>query len=157
MPGVVFDRGDPFHADLLQAIYPAADRCGYQIVPGARVPARSERRAVEGLVAARCGALVLIGTETKQASWRRWAPGSRLPVAVLGRGCSLTWVTAGSGTSTAATPAPPSDAATTRAAMRRHGHPGRARITGRSAARRPPASWGATENKVGDQVTHTRQ
>jgi len=86
MPGVVFDRGDPFHADLLQAIYPAADRCGYQIVPGARVPARSERRAVEGLVAARCGALVLIGTETKQASWRRWAPGSRLPVAVLGRG-----------------------------------------------------------------------
>ena len=73
MPGVVFDRGDPFHADLLQAIYPAADRCGYQIVPGARVPAR-------------CGALVLIGTETKQASWRRWAPGSRLPVAVLGRG-----------------------------------------------------------------------
>ena len=86
MPGVVFDRGDPFHADLLQAIYPAADRCGYQIVPGARVPARSERRAVEGLVAARCGALVLIATETKQASWRRWAPGSRLPVAVLGRG-----------------------------------------------------------------------
>ena len=46
MLGIVFDAGDPFHADLPEAIYPAAERCGYEIVLGARVPARSERRAV---------------------------------------------------------------------------------------------------------------
>ena len=28
MLGVVFDPGDPFHADLLEAVYPAAERRG---------------------------------------------------------------------------------------------------------------------------------
>ena len=83
MLGVVFDPGDPFHADLLEDIYPAAERCGYEIVLGARVPTRSEQRAVEGLVAARCEGLVLIGTETEAGQLR--ALGARLPVAVIGR------------------------------------------------------------------------
>lgn len=81
--GVVFDPGDPFHADLLEASYPAAERCGYEIVLGARVRTRSEQRAVEGLVAARCAGLVLVGTEADAAQLR--ALGARLPVAVVGR------------------------------------------------------------------------
>ena len=83
MLGVIFDPGDPFHADLLEAVHPAADRCGYEVVLGARVPTRSEQRAVEGLVRACCEGLVLVGTDADATQLR--ALGARLPVAVVGR------------------------------------------------------------------------
>lgn len=82
--GVVFDPGDPFHADLLQAVYPAAERCGYEVVLAARMPTYSEQRAVEGLTRSRCEGLVLIGTEAGEAELSTL--GARLPVAVVGRG-----------------------------------------------------------------------
>jgi DNA-binding LacI/PurR family transcriptional regulator len=81
--GVVFDPGDPFHADLLEAIYPAARRCGYEVVLGARVSTHPEQRAVEGLIRSRCEGLVLIGAEVETAELR--AVGARVPVAVIGR------------------------------------------------------------------------
>jgi DNA-binding LacI/PurR family transcriptional regulator len=83
MLGVVFDPRDPFHADLLEAMYPAAERCGYDVVLGARVPTRPEQRAVEVLVGSRCEALVLVGTEAGPTQLRTL--GARLPVAVIGR------------------------------------------------------------------------
>ena len=83
MLGVVFDPGDPFHADLLEAVYPAAERCGYEVILGARMPTRSVQRAVEGLVRARCEGLVLVATEAGAAQLR--ALGARLPVVVVGR------------------------------------------------------------------------
>ena len=81
--GVVFDPGDPFHADLLEAVYPAAERCGYEVVLGARVPTHPEHRAVEGLIRSRCEGLLLVGAEADAAQLR--GLGSRLPVAVIGR------------------------------------------------------------------------
>ena len=81
--GVVFDPGDPFHADLLEAVYPAAERCGYEVVLGARVPTHPEHRAVEGLIRSRCEGLLLIGAEADAAQLR--GLGARLPVAVIGR------------------------------------------------------------------------
>lgn len=81
--GVVFDPGDPFHADLLEAVYPAAQRCGYEVVLGARVPTHSEQRAVEGLIRSRCEGLVLVGAEAEPVQLR--ALGARLPVVVVGR------------------------------------------------------------------------
>jgi DNA-binding LacI/PurR family transcriptional regulator len=81
--GVVFEPGDPFHADLLEAVYPVAEACGYEVVLGARVPTRSESRAVEGLVRSRCEGLVLIGTEAAAPLLREL--GARLPVVVVGR------------------------------------------------------------------------
>lgn len=81
--GVVFDPGDPFHADLLEAVYPAAQRRGYEVVLGARVSTHPEQRAVEGLIRSRCEGLVLIGAEVGAAQLR--ALGTRLPVAVIGR------------------------------------------------------------------------
>jgi DNA-binding LacI/PurR family transcriptional regulator len=83
MLGVVFDPGDPFHADLLEGMYPAAEQSGYDVVLGARVPTRPEQRAVEALIGSRCEALVLIGTEAGPAQLRTL--GTRLPVAVVGR------------------------------------------------------------------------
>ena len=43
---MVFDPRDPFHADLLEVTYVAAERSGYDVVLGARVPTRPEQRAV---------------------------------------------------------------------------------------------------------------
>jgi DNA-binding LacI/PurR family transcriptional regulator len=81
--GVVFDPGDPFHADLLEVVYPAAERCGYEVVLGARVPTHPEHRAVEGLIRSRCEGLLLVGAEADAAQLR--GLGARLPVAVIGR------------------------------------------------------------------------
>jgi DNA-binding LacI/PurR family transcriptional regulator len=85
MLGVVFDPGDPFHADLLESIYPAAERCGYEVVLGARLPTHSEQRTVEGLIQFRCEGLLLLGPEADAGQLR--ALGKGLPVAVVGRRC----------------------------------------------------------------------
>src|SRR4051794_22549264 len=63
MLGVVFDPGDPFHADLLEELYPAAERDGYELLLGARVASRAEDRAVDGLLRSRCEGLILLGTQ----------------------------------------------------------------------------------------------
>ncbi len=81
--GVVLDPGDPFHADLLEATYPAAERRGYEILLGARVATRSEQRSVEGLLRSRCEGLVLFGTEATTAQLHEL--GDRVPVVVVGR------------------------------------------------------------------------
>ena len=81
--GVMFDPGDPFHADLLEYTYPVAERHGYEVVLGARVPTRSEQRAVEGLIRSRCEGLVLLGPRSVEAELR--ALGDRVPVAVVSR------------------------------------------------------------------------
>lgn len=81
--GVVFNAGDPFHADLLEAIYPAAERRGYDVILGARMPTHPESDAVDGLIRSRCEGLLLVGAEADAAQLR--ALGARLPVAVIGR------------------------------------------------------------------------
>jgi DNA-binding LacI/PurR family transcriptional regulator len=84
--GVMFDPGDPFHADLLEALYPAADDVGYEVVLGARVPTHSGQRAVEGLIRSRCEGLILLGAEAAEAAEAELrALGGRLPVTVVGR------------------------------------------------------------------------
>jgi DNA-binding LacI/PurR family transcriptional regulator len=81
--GVAFDAGDPFHADLLEGVYRAAEQRGYEVVLGARVPTHTEQRVVEALIRSRCEGLLLISTEAPAADLR--ALGTRLPVTVVGR------------------------------------------------------------------------
>jgi hypothetical protein len=40
----------PYEVDLAEAIYPAAERCGYHVVLGAMTAGRDERQAVEELL-----------------------------------------------------------------------------------------------------------
>ncbi len=81
--GVVFNPGDPFHADILNAVYPAAEERGYEVLLGARMATRSQQRAVQGLIASRCEGLVLLGAEADPRQLRTL--GEQLPVAVVGR------------------------------------------------------------------------
>jgi DNA-binding LacI/PurR family transcriptional regulator len=81
--GVVMDVRNTFHAELVEDVDEAAERCGYDLVLSAVTRSRDEGRAVETLLDSRCEALLLLGPE---------APGARLatldrqlPVVVVGR------------------------------------------------------------------------
>jgi len=81
--GVVFEPGDPFHADLLKGTSTAAEQRGYEVVLAARMPTRAEPRSVEGLIRSRCEGLVLIGTEAGAAELTELR--AQVPVVVVGR------------------------------------------------------------------------
>lgn len=88
--GVAATVRNPFHADLVEAIYPVAERLGYDVVLSVTAPTRDEVKAVEALLSHRCEGLILLGPNT--------APeyvtdlGRRTPVVVVGRrfpGCGV--------------------------------------------------------------------
>lgn len=66
--GVTFDLQQPFHGDLVEHIYAAAGRHGYDVMLSAVAPTRSEDSAVQALLRERCEALILLGSrlETQQ-------------------------------------------------------------------------------------------
>jgi DNA-binding LacI/PurR family transcriptional regulator len=59
--GVVYTASDPFHAELVEAVYPAAEQRGYNVVLSAVTAARDEREAVGDLLGFRSEALMVIG------------------------------------------------------------------------------------------------
>jgi len=73
---------DSFHADLVEACYPAAERLGYDIVLSALAPTRDEAQAVAALLGSRCEGLILIGPNAARDELN--ALGRRVPVVVIG-------------------------------------------------------------------------
>lgn len=81
--GVLLTVRNPFHADLVESIYPVAERRGYEILLSGAAPTRDERKAVDALLGHRCEGLILLGP-TLDADFI--ADLSRqLPVVSLGR------------------------------------------------------------------------
>jgi DNA-binding LacI/PurR family transcriptional regulator len=83
MLGVVFTVRNPFHADLIEAIYPTAEELGYEILLSAALPVRDERHAVDALLGHRCEALLLLGGYL--AADYVTELGKRVPAVVVGR------------------------------------------------------------------------
>lgn len=81
--GVVYGVGDPFEAELVEALYPAAEERGYHLVLSATTPARDEERAVEDLISFRSEALILVGPESAGSRLDQLA--ARTPVVTLGK------------------------------------------------------------------------
>jgi DNA-binding LacI/PurR family transcriptional regulator len=81
--GVQFDLRHPFHADLVEGVYAAADAADYQIALSAVAARRTERRAVETLLADRCEALILLGPQAPAARLAELA--RQLPVVSVAR------------------------------------------------------------------------
>jgi DNA-binding LacI/PurR family transcriptional regulator len=81
--GVQLQAGSVFHAELVEDLYEAAERHGYDVVLSAVTRTRDERRATETLVDFRCEALVLLGPAAPAAELA--ALGRQLPVVVVGR------------------------------------------------------------------------
>jgi DNA-binding LacI/PurR family transcriptional regulator len=81
--GVVFGVQHPFHGDLVDGLYTAADRVGYELALSAVTPGRDEQRAISSLLQDRCEALVLLGPQAPTAYLAGLA--ARLPVVVVAR------------------------------------------------------------------------
>ncbi|WP_405945856.1 LacI family transcriptional regulator [Streptomyces prunicolor] len=81
--GVQFGLRHPFHTDLVEGIYAAAEPAGYQVALSAVAPTRGERQAVEALLADRCEALVLLGPEVPAARLAHLA--TQVPVVSVAR------------------------------------------------------------------------
>lgn len=81
--GLMYEVHQPFHADLVDGIYAAAEEAGYDVVLSAVTQRRNEDAAVETLLADRCEALLLCAPRTG----RNWITGvaARLPTVVLAR------------------------------------------------------------------------
>ncbi|WP_275295425.1 LacI family DNA-binding transcriptional regulator [Amycolatopsis sp. La24] len=65
--GVVLTVHQPFDADMVEGIYPEAERLGYDVLLSASAPGRDEGKAVEALLSHRCEAVILLGPTSSQA------------------------------------------------------------------------------------------
>ena len=78
MLGVTFAVGHAFHGEVLRSLYTEADAVGYEVVLSGVTPDRSDSAAVDTLLAERCEALVLVGSDLASRAMARFA--EQLPV-----------------------------------------------------------------------------
>lgn len=122
--GVMFTVQQTFHTNLIEGIYPEAERLGYEVLLSGATSGRSEEKAVEALLSHRCEAVILLGSfaepdflaelgrRTVAVSVSRRVAHAHVDFvhSAEGKGCarrwttSWSWDTAGSCTSTAAAP-----------------------------------------------------
>ncbi|THV30736.1 LacI family DNA-binding transcriptional regulator [Glycomyces paridis] len=81
--GVLFTARNPYHVDLVEAVYPAAEELGYDLVLSAAVPTRDEHKAIEALIGHRSEALLLCGPTIDDEAVAALA--RRVPTVVIGR------------------------------------------------------------------------
>ena len=86
--GVVLDLRQPFHGELVEALYAAVDRdgragAGWRLALEPTVPSRPPATAVRSLLDHRCEAVLLLGPTSPAAELARLA--ERLPGVVLAR------------------------------------------------------------------------
>jgi DNA-binding LacI/PurR family transcriptional regulator len=81
MLGVTFAVGHAFHGELIRSLYEEADRAAYEVVLSGVTPDRPDADAVDTLLAERCEALLLVGSELPQGAMGRLA--DRMPVVSL--------------------------------------------------------------------------
>ncbi|MFF1736336.1 LacI family DNA-binding transcriptional regulator [Streptomyces sp. NPDC058247] len=81
--GVLLTVHQPFQADLVEGIYPEAERLGYEVLLSATAPGRDEAKSIEALRSHRCGALILLGPVSQDADLDEL--GRRTPTVTVGR------------------------------------------------------------------------
>jgi DNA-binding LacI/PurR family transcriptional regulator len=62
--GALYVPTEPFHADVIDALYPVAEKNGYDVVLGALTQTRDVTKAAEDLLGFRCEAVLLIGEDS---------------------------------------------------------------------------------------------
>lgn len=81
--GVLYTTRHAFEAELVDALYPAAERRGYSLVLSATAPEREETKAIEDLLSFRSEALLLISPRTRPALLSSLV--GAVPVVTIGR------------------------------------------------------------------------
>lgn len=76
--GVAFDLQQPFHGDLVEHIYAAAEPRGYDVMLSAVAPTRDEDSAVQALLRERSEAVILLGSSL--TATQLGSIGARVPV-----------------------------------------------------------------------------
>jgi DNA-binding LacI/PurR family transcriptional regulator len=87
--GVLYSPQQPFHADVIAAIYPVAERIGYGVVLGAMTHTRDVEKAVDELLGFRSEAIILVGPSATPTQLAALA--GRVPVVTVGRHLSGKW------------------------------------------------------------------
>lgn len=85
--GVLVDVRQPFQAELVTDIYPAAEGAGYEVLLTANLPDRDESVSIEALISHRCGGLILLGPASDRPTLEALA--ERVPTVVVGRRMAL--------------------------------------------------------------------
>jgi DNA-binding LacI/PurR family transcriptional regulator len=91
--GVLVDLRQPFQAELVNDIYPAAESDGYEVLLTANLPDREEVASIDTLISHRCGGLILLGPTSDHGQLQKLA--DQVPVVVVGRRVSTDEVDAG--------------------------------------------------------------
>jgi DNA-binding LacI/PurR family transcriptional regulator len=81
--GVTVALNNPFHADVAEGVYAAAEPLGYEVVLSAVTQQRTPRHAVDTLLSYRCEAAILVGALVRASALTALA--ERLPVVVVGQ------------------------------------------------------------------------
>jgi len=81
--GVTLALNNPFHADIAEGIYAAAEPLGYQVVLSAVTSTREPGRAIDSLLSYRCEAAILVGALVPARALTVLV--ERLPVVVVGQ------------------------------------------------------------------------
>jgi DNA-binding LacI/PurR family transcriptional regulator len=84
--GVVFAPAHATEPDIVERIYPAAEREGYTVLLSAIAPTRSTDDAVDELLGHRCAAVIVIGSSRSTAQLRDLTVRVGVPVVVIGAG-----------------------------------------------------------------------
>lgn len=81
--GVTFEVEQPFHGDLVEGLYAAAESAGYELLLSAIAPARPEDRAVQAIMDDRCEAVIMLGPRLPTKALTLLA--TRVPVVAVAR------------------------------------------------------------------------
>ncbi|WP_216666107.1 LacI family DNA-binding transcriptional regulator [Actinomyces faecalis] len=81
--GVTFGVHQPFHAELVEGLYAAAQHTEHELVLSAVVPGIDDRRAAETLLRDRCESLIMLGPQLGTARLRLLA--DEVPVVTVAR------------------------------------------------------------------------
>ncbi len=80
--GITMSLHNPFHADVAEGIYTAAERHGYEVVLSAVTPSRTARAAIDTLLSYRCEAVLLLTLMRRDALGQL---AGRQPVVIVGQ------------------------------------------------------------------------
>lgn len=80
--GALYIPTEPFHADVIDALYPVAEKNGYDVVLGALTQTRDVTKATEDLLGFRCEAVLLISEDS--ISPRLTELAAQVPLVVVG-------------------------------------------------------------------------
>lgn len=81
--GIVFELQQPFHGDVVEQVYLAAERSGYDVTLSAVSPTRTEKTALDSTLRERCETVIVLGTKSDPEALSAFA--EKVPLVAVAR------------------------------------------------------------------------